>query len=188
MGYEVDYGFSPKKNLYFVYLIYTENFREALNELRVHRKIEEFDDCWVYVMGVYDRTKTNKTVAKTEEQTQKTTTEEKGDTQQTEGSGGESKTDAQGNDKKGTGTDKDTEQEKAISESGGASSNNLGKINLLSSKIFLNAFHGRNLIPINTDIQVIDLERSKLNGAVKANEVIRLRDPNNGTGELVLNL
>ena len=44
-----------------------------------------------------------------------------------------------------------------------------------SSKIYLSVYHARDNEPIESDIQIIDVERSKLNGSVKANQFLRRR-------------
>ncbi|MEM1406045.1 MAG: hypothetical protein AAGG59_04675, partial [Bacteroidota bacterium] len=49
MGYNANYGFSRKKNLYFVYLNATGNYRESLEEMREARKAAGFADAWVFV-------------------------------------------------------------------------------------------------------------------------------------------
>lgn len=48
-GFNADYGFTYKKNMYFVYIKYYSDFKVAVNEINSTRKETPFDDAWVYV-------------------------------------------------------------------------------------------------------------------------------------------
>jgi outer membrane protein OmpA-like peptidoglycan-associated protein len=47
-GFNADYGFTYKKNMYFVYIKYYSDFTAAVNEINSTRKNTPFDDAWVY--------------------------------------------------------------------------------------------------------------------------------------------
>jgi outer membrane protein OmpA-like peptidoglycan-associated protein len=48
-GFSADYGFTYKKNMYFVYVKHYSDFKVAVGEINSTRKIAPFDDAWVYV-------------------------------------------------------------------------------------------------------------------------------------------
>jgi outer membrane protein OmpA-like peptidoglycan-associated protein len=48
MNFKAQYDINPNRNLYYVYVLTTENRTEAIQEALVVRKIKEFSDAWVY--------------------------------------------------------------------------------------------------------------------------------------------
>ena len=48
-GFKADYGFTYKKNMYFVYIKHYSDFKVAISEINSTRKNTTFDDAWVYV-------------------------------------------------------------------------------------------------------------------------------------------
>ena len=48
-GHSADYGFTYKKNMYFVYIKHYSEFKVAVSEINSTRKNTPFDDAWVYV-------------------------------------------------------------------------------------------------------------------------------------------
>jgi len=48
-GHSADYGFTYKKNMYFVYIKRYSDFKVAISEINSTRKNTTFDDAWVYV-------------------------------------------------------------------------------------------------------------------------------------------
>ena len=56
-GFNADYGFTYKKNMYFVYIKHYSEFTAAVNEINSTRKNTPFDDAWVYA---YKAVKPNK--------------------------------------------------------------------------------------------------------------------------------
>ena len=56
-GFNADYGFTYKKNMYFVYIKNYSEFTAAVNEINSTRKNTPFDDAWVYA---YKAVKPNK--------------------------------------------------------------------------------------------------------------------------------
>jgi outer membrane protein OmpA-like peptidoglycan-associated protein len=47
-GFDADYGFTYKKNMYFVYVKHYSDFKDAVGEINSTRKSTPFDDAWVY--------------------------------------------------------------------------------------------------------------------------------------------
>jgi outer membrane protein OmpA-like peptidoglycan-associated protein len=47
-GFSADYGFTYKKNMYFVYVKHYDDFKVAISEINSTRKNTPFDDAWVY--------------------------------------------------------------------------------------------------------------------------------------------
>lgn len=47
-GFNADYGFTYKKNMYFVYVKHYSDFKTAISEINSTRKNTPFDDAWVY--------------------------------------------------------------------------------------------------------------------------------------------
>jgi len=176
MGYEADYGFNPSRNYYYVYIFYTENYKQALAEMRKARQVEEFKEAWVYVhmsdivgqpsSDAVSKTKTEKTKEKTE------STDEPVDEQVKEEKT-EEPIDSVAVEETVEGEEVEETTEKEVEKEGGL-------------KVHFNVVNARTQDPIGGEVQVIDVERSKLLEAVSAGDTLAITDPNNRTGNLAL--
>ena len=54
-------------------------------------------------------------------------------------------------------------------------------------KVYLNTYHARNFREVDAKVSIIDAERAKLIGTEAAHELLRLEDPNNGSGKIIIN-
>lgn len=193
-GIEVDYGFSTKKKYYYVYVFSSGNYREAINDMRETRKNERFPDAWVYVHLPGDvkielaenekPTKGTKEVQPKEGAVSDSSAVqviEKGQEETTATSEGqmeepEARTDSVAEvvaEESETLTDTEGDKKEKIK--------NLGDVDIV-----FNLFNARNSEPVDGEVQIVDAERSKLIRIVKSGEPIRLSDPYNRSGKLIL--
>ena len=179
MGYKANYGFSRKKNLYFVYLNATGNYRESLAEMREIRKITDFADAWVFVCLDADAQQTqppkteveheeNDSIAKIEQ----VNAPEVESMKASEGPVVETQSHVE----------KEVRIEKILSK------NELTfEVNTLSdATVFLNLHNAQNKKDGIGDVQIVDSERAKLINVVESGSYVSLADPKNGTGKITL--
>ena len=205
-GYEANYGFSQKRNYFFVYLLHTGNYRASLTKMREVRKIDGFNEAWVYV-SLDDDLNTALQYSQTnhEEQEQVKPMESIANQTMAEQSNNQrSEEDADANERinvevpvmvaeskasSATETENDASNIKKneIVVSQAASSSEINKLSTLAeATVFFNLYNAQNNNDVNGEIQVIDAERSKLIDVVKGGEYLTLKDPKNGTGKLTL--
>jgi outer membrane protein OmpA-like peptidoglycan-associated protein len=185
MGIEAEYAFFPKKNYYFVYLKYYNDFNTPIRELYQTRKNTEFDDSWVYVMRnteVIEKA-LNKEVSSLNDMfaarfSDTSEVKEIDKEQQVEELDLENE----------KGQIKLTEEEKEISET----KTTIDKTQPILSKetigknVFLSLFYGTNGKEVKGQVQVVDASNHKLIKKYDGNRVITIKDPKNGNGDLVL--
>jgi hypothetical protein len=66
-GFNVNYGFTFKKNMYFVYVKHYSDFKEAISEIISTRQNTPFNDAWVYVYDAVNLKPIDETAQKIEE-------------------------------------------------------------------------------------------------------------------------
>ncbi len=197
-GHPADYGFSQKKNMFFVYLLYTENFKESLNTLRETRKDTKFNDCWVYVsIATSEEGKTiiQKRVPE-EEKEKEIEIEETIDKEQKEGTVETSPVSAPETPKKNENNPEaapDTVSTTAKIERPSDEfipeipSHPEGMpISMTGKNVYMNVYDSRNDKLVNGEIQLIDTERLKLMGTHKNNTLTKIKDPQNRSGKMLL--
>ncbi len=194
MGFEASYGYNPNRNYYYVFTTYSRNFQEALTDMRAIRKEEEFDEAWVYVHMPSMNTSVPLTKAEKEEVEKKDKALEKTVTQDLSQAYAEkfNKTDSSASQTTKTpiveedveGDAEEDVEDEAEEEENKVETNALASLNDIEVEFIM--VNARNMEPVEGKIQVIDAERSKLLEVVDANKRIKLPDPNNRTGRLIL--
>ncbi|MBL6447334.1 OmpA family protein [Fulvivirga sp. 29W222] len=179
-GKVADYGFNSKKNLYFVYLDFSKNYKAAINEMRSTRESEQFRDAWVFVcsggtgmdVGENQLTDVNK------DSNQPDT--DAGKVQHTDEKKGKEA-------KRGNNTAEEDEVEETSDETMEGDSSGKEKTGTLKDyKIMFQLENARNSKSVKGEVQIIDSERAKLLTVAKSEKEVDLPDPNNSTGNLVL--
>ncbi|MGK7390069.1 MAG: OmpA family protein [Candidatus Cyclobacteriaceae bacterium M2_1C_046] len=175
-GYNATYGYSPLKNLLFVYVYYDSDFRASLQKMREMRQKEEFDDTWVYVMGDY----------KAPEQPDK---KEKINVQDVSKPKRAVTTDTSAV-AKDTVKKSDTEARKKLEEKiifrEEEKIKEEEEITLEDFLVFVNLYNAANYHDVSGDIQVIDPVRASLIDVIESGSYVTLPDPNNRSGEVLL--
>lgn len=210
MGYESSYAFSAKRNLFFVYLRYTQNYRESLAKMREARKTEEFKEAWVFVSieeaqpideeKVEETTKVLKQdvvggLDKMYAEKFKEDKEEKVEEDVTEEMSKEEK--PADTDMSKEETEEDVKEVAAVEISKKEANVDLEDIMVPSIEpekvetlndvtLFFNLFNARNHRGVAGEVQIIDAERAKLLKVASGGDYIELSDPKNGTGKLLL--
>lgn len=178
-GYNANYGFSRKKNLYFVYLDATGNYRESIVEMRETRKIKEFSEAWVFVCLDSDK---NQNLSETQEEESEEIGTRPGDKQ---GAPPEPEiekvSDIQTLENENL-PEKEIQIEKILSK------NILDfQINTLAeANVFFNLYNAQNKKDVMGEVQIVDSERAKLIDVVQSGSYIDLPDPKNRTGKITL--
>lgn len=187
MGYNAAYGYNPNRNFYYVFTTYSQNFKEALDDMRALRKVKEFDEAWVYVHLASLNNNVPLTKAEKEVVEKKDEALEKTVTQDLSSLYAEKFKDVK---EDSAMVDEDVELSEEKNVVAEVENENLGEPYQLETlndiKIQFKLVNARTQEPIEGKVQVIDAERSKLLDVVEANQSISLPDPNNGTGKLVL--
>ncbi|UII32880.1 OmpA family protein [Fulvivirga ulvae] len=188
-GKEVDYGFNSKKNLFFVYLDYSQNYKAAISEMRRTRENEQFGDAWVFVCSGGSGLVMTEEEKQRAEKTTEALNKEVGklDDLYAEKFDKEEKNKGENAGDKGEPATEDEvgEGQEEIAEGG----NNITKAKtgtLSDYQLLFILENARNSKEVKGDVQIIDAERAKLLTVVPGDEQVELSDPNNGTGELTL--
>jgi len=178
--FDSEYGYSPKREYFYVYVFSSKNFKESLSEMRRLRKETSFSDAWVYVhrAGISDvplSEEEKEIVEKTDEAMKEKVVgglgsiyedkfkdvdkeEEVDDTEEVE--------EAPKEEKKEKAESNEEEAEEGV-------------------KLYFNAFNAQDREPIEGgEVQIIDVVRAKLLNVSKAGDSIVLGDPNNRSGKL----
>ncbi|WP_185154257.1 OmpA family protein [Fulvivirga sp. M361] len=196
-GYEAHYGFSQKRNYFFVYLFYTENYRASINKMREVRGINEFDEAWVYVSLDVPEEIPAPSVDEPDKEivsTSESVTSEKvviAEEVAIEKSVEESKTKEEQVStemlpmKEGNSPGETAQNEVTPAEVEGAIED-FKLTTLADATVFFNLYNAQTKNDVTGEIQVIDAERSKLIKVVPGGDYIKLSDPKNGTGKLTL--
>ncbi len=210
MGYESSYGFSEKRNLFFVYLRYSQNYRESIAKMREARNIEEFKEAWVFVARgenvAVDESKAEETTEVMEKEVvgglnemyaEKFNTEKKQEEENPEKAiTNEEETDSVEEKKEEVVVDNEVplELEDSMEDTNEVDIADITipapepkKIETLGDvSIFCNLFNARNHKDVKGEIQVVDAERAKLLKVIDGGDFVELEDPKNGTGKLLL--
>ncbi|GAA0893883.1 hypothetical protein GCM10009122_35630 [Fulvivirga kasyanovii] len=186
-GKEADYGFNSKKNLYFVYLDYSQNYKAAISEMRRTRENQQFSDAWVFVCSGKEGLVMNeeeKRRAKETTEVLNKEVEELDDLYAEKFKKEEEDTDDGVSDNKETTEEITQDPSEEMAEGGNATVAKTGT--LKDYQLMFHLENARNSKGVEGDVQVIDTERAKLLKVAPGNEYVELQDPNNGTGELTL--
>ncbi|ELR72140.1 outer membrane protein, OmpA family [Fulvivirga imtechensis AK7] len=157
------YAINPNRNLYYVYIFESDDVHNAIREVHKIRSISEFRDAWVYTGVLGEAGKSPEVVAtevieKVEEDiTDDVVVEE---------------TVSEVN-------------EPAPSDSVDAAPANLEKEEGFHY-LYFNTINVKNYKEVKGRIKVIDPERAKELSSEKSHELVKLRDPKNGTGRVKL--
>lgn len=186
MGYEAAYSFFPKKNYYFVYLKYYNDFNTSIRDLYQTRKSTDFGDCWVYVMRQSEviEKALNKEVNSlndmfaerfkdtssedAENQSELDTVAVSSNKKEQLELSAEEKTDSTLVDKPSETSSKEIKEKDA------------------SKNVYLSLFYGRTGKEVQGQVQVIDASNHTLIKKYDGNKVITIKDPENGNGDLII--
>lgn len=181
LGNETRYNYFPRKNYYFVYLQFFTDFNESIRALYQKRKIEEFKDCWIYVMRhteVIDKARDKQISGLSD-----LFAERFKDV-------GKPKKDSISSDNQPS---EEIDIEQVIKEK--EILNELTPTEITtqdqveedrSLPVFMNIFNAQTNDEIDGDVEIVDgVNHSKLTG-VPGNRLIKLDDPENGNGYLLL--
>ncbi|MEM6524260.1 MAG: OmpA family protein [Bacteroidota bacterium] len=174
-GYNAAYGFSRKKNLYFVYINSTGNYKESLAEMREARKTTDFSEAWVFVCldAGEESVSENTTVNRDPEPV-------KGQIKPIETPIEKIKEAPIVDEEKSP--EKEVSIEKIIDKRA-----ETFKINTLSdASVFFNLYNAQNNKDVLGEVQIVDAERAKLVDVVKSGNYVTIEDPKNGTGKIAL--
>ncbi|MDH5475505.1 MAG: OmpA family protein [Cyclobacteriaceae bacterium] len=188
-GHEALVDFFPKKNYHFVYLKYYEDFNTSIRGLYQYRKIEDFPDCWVYVMRqseVIDKARDKQVASLNDMFASRFSTSQKENTQENDSKKDENNENSDVASKKAV-------EERVVLESNIAASTTDKKnaleekadIKSTTSSLYISLFDARTQVEVNGKIDVIDgVNLAKLS-SVEGNTLLNFEDPENGTGNLI---
>lgn len=181
-GLEASYGYSPYKDLLFVYVYYDRDFKASLQKMRKIREKDEFNDTWVYVMGDYDAPDQPKEQEKESlPVVKKTITEIERDDEPKDTTTVILDTLKSKSEKEAL---KKLEEKVIFQEK--KSSTEKKKETLEDYLVFINLYNAANFHDVSGEIQVVDPVRASLLDVVESGSYLNLPDPNNRTGELLL--
>ncbi len=169
-GRQAMYGFNSKRNLYFVYLKYFDNLKDALHEMKETRKQSEFPDAWVRVVSG-DIKHPLPPVAETAADP----APEKAEALKPE-------TPA---------IDKPVDEPVAVHQPEIVVAENPTIVQhpvmtLGNTEVFLSLYNARNNRIVDGQVNVVDTDRARLITSVKGNEYLVLPDPKSKSGQLTL--
>jgi outer membrane protein OmpA-like peptidoglycan-associated protein len=165
-GITSSYGFNSSRHLYFVYLKFFDNLRDALRYMKDTRKEGVFTDAWVRVVHG-DIVKTPQPVARAE---------------QVEES--EKKPDSQPVPSPEIIQPVEVKPETVVTDNPPIVQHPV--MTLGNTEVFLSLYHARNNRIVEGQVNVIDTDRARLITSVKGNEYLVLPDPKSKSGQLTL--
>lgn len=156
-GIESSYGFNSPRNLFFVYLKYFTDLKQALVEMKEIRQRSEFKSAWIRVVAgdIGSKPEIIEKPAEVIESTQKTNEPVIAEQKETA----------------------EEEEEKIIQ---------YATMTLGNTEVFLSLFYGDKNRVVEGEIQVFDTERNKFITRVKGNDYLILPDPKSTLGHLTL--
>jgi outer membrane protein OmpA-like peptidoglycan-associated protein len=187
-GLKAEYGFNSSRNLYFVYIHYFDNLKEALKEMTAARKQPDFSDAWVRVVpGIVAHDQ------------RPAATPAAGEPRQPASTPAPAAVPAKKTDRAASSTAPASSERPSDNAPTSAPSptdtiqvtdnppiQQYDPITLKNTEVFLSLFHGRNNRIVDGEVKVIDTERAKLLNTVKGNEYVNLPDPRTTSGQLTL--
>jgi len=176
--FDTDYGYSPQRGYYYVYIFASKNFKESLREMKRVRKETSFNDAWVYVhrAGISD-------VALSEEEKEIVEKTDKAMKEKVVGGLGNIYEDKF----------KDVKDSATVEEVNKASDDTQSEVEsspeadekVTGLKLYFNAFDATDRDPIDGgEVQIIDVVRAKLLDVSEAGDSLIMPDPNNKSGKL----
>jgi outer membrane protein OmpA-like peptidoglycan-associated protein len=176
-GLQAEYGFDSRRNYYYVYLEYFDQYKPSIDRMLEVRNEGRFTDAWVRVIPGDIQVKTEPVVIEEEQPADQEPAPEVVEEAESE-------------------TEEEEDKiailiypppvEEEVEEVEAPVVEETKVVNLGNTEVFLNLFNPTNNRIVEGEILVIDTERSKLLGKVNGNEEIYLPDPNTSSGELTL--
>lgn len=196
-GYDAKYGFNTSRKLYYVYLEYFTNLREAVDGMMNTRKKGVFTDAWIRVIpGDIKKTGTVwEEPAPEKEQAMPTDKDNDRDTSAVVAVPAraerinKNETPLKQDEKGVLESGQDLSAESAEVEervSGPKDEPAQSRTGLQGVTMFLNLFNATNNRIIDGEVKVIDTERARLISRVKGNEELTLPSPKSESGEISL--
>lgn len=188
-GKEADYGFNSKKNLYLVYLDYSQNYKAAISEMQSTRENQQFSDAWVFVCSGGESVAMSEEERQRSEEATKAMNKEVSELDDLYAEKFEQpEKDKSGDlpDENGENVEKEIE---GVSEGIAEGGDNTAKVKtgtLQDYRVMFQLANARNRKEVKGEVQIIDTERAKLLTVVPSDEYVALPDPDNGTGKLTL--
>jgi outer membrane protein OmpA-like peptidoglycan-associated protein len=175
------YGLDPFRNLNYVYVLYSTNFKEALSSMNEYRRDGTFDEAWVKTITgkmpmpppvVQVETEPEMEKEEAVEEPPVITEEEESDDGYVP-LGAIAVTEVAEEEKKGEIVEEVNERIETVKPS-----------TLASIQVFLNLFNPTNNRIVAGQVQVIDTERAKLITKVDGNKLLFLPSPGTHSGEI----
>lgn len=194
LGFEAEYDFFPKKNYYFVYLKYYDDFNTSIRDLYQTRKNTDFDDCWVYVMRQTEVAEKalNKEVSSLNDmfaaRFSNTSDDDLSEDSESTVDDSPNLDDVKSNLASKNEQVQLSEEEKIIQITEVKPSTDVVEPikNNDSKHVFLSLFYGRTGKEVRGQVQLIDATNHTLIKKYDGNKVINLNNPKNGNGDLIL--
>ncbi|MTI20583.1 OmpA family protein [Fulvivirga sp. RKSG066] len=181
MGLDAQYGFSSRRGYYYVYTFYSKNYKEAIAEMRKLRQKEGFSEAWVYVHSSSIGQPRKEEVAKKEPVEAKEKPETVKPGKENKPKAEESETEEVEENEAEEVLEEEEIEEEEIEEEEVSEEKEEDRLN-----VYFNVLNARTQVPIEGDVQVIDVERSKLLDVFEAGDTVDLPSPETHTGELAL--
>lgn len=171
-GHKPLYGYNSSRKLYFVYLDYFDNLKEALVNMKRVRTAGEFTDAWVRVVAGDILTKNVTTTQETQVGVPPVNTSPIQKDQLPPPSASD--------------VSPPVAQENEIEVIDNPEIVQHKVMTLGNTEVFLSLYNARNNRIVDGQVEVIDTDRSKLLTSVKGNEYLVLPDPKSKSGQLTL--
>jgi outer membrane protein OmpA-like peptidoglycan-associated protein len=168
-GRQAMYGFNSKRNLYFVYLKYFNNLKDALHEMKETRKESEFSDAWVRVVSGDIKHPLPPVVKEQETPPQEPAVAIKPEPPAIESP-----------------VVQPAVQQPEIVVAENPTIVQHAVMTLGNTEVFLSLYNARNNRIVDGQVNVVDTDRARLITSVKGNEYLVLPDPKSKSGQLTL--
>lgn len=169
-AFNASYAINPNRNLYYVYVFESEDVNNAIREVHKVRTISEFRDAWVYTGVLGEAGKSPEVVDVQEDVIERENIEEDVEELEEEMPIEEATTE--------------------VSETEPVDSINGEPVSLEREEgfhyLYFNTINVKNYQEVKGKIKIIDPERVKELSTEKSHELVKLRDPKNGTSRIKL--
>lgn len=165
-GQQGAYGFNRRKNLYFTYLDYSPDFKEALSSMRGVRATTSYVDAWVFVCHPGDMTKTV-LLSRQDEDTPALPEKKKNSAAEENPEDGMARAESTVSDQPDSALEADSPETTGY-------------------EVAFILSNARNDAEVEGDVQYIDTERARLIDVYHSGDTHRLEPPGNGTGDITL--
>ncbi|MEM1406525.1 MAG: OmpA family protein [Bacteroidota bacterium] len=190
-GFDVQYGLSTSKKLYFVYISESKDFDDAVAKMLATRKNELFSDAWVFVNKIgSDKNVADGSAIEQKEQGEVETNGisqvKDSATPDSSPASSTSSTDQAEQDSPEAPVEELTES--ADSTNSMVSQNESDEVKVITelSQIGfkVNLYNAQTSTEVNGSVNLVDTERAKRIKQFKAGDIQTISDPGNGTGKL----